>query len=567
MATAWIVFWFLAPRGFADGKAFSTVAVSTAVTMPDQRALLVWSNGVERLAIETRIVGEGTNFAWAVPLPSAPRVEAGSVGLFPTLAWLTPPRLVTRAEARGLLVLCALGLAWLLLRVRKSTPVEWMDPVAILAVCSGYLGIGESGSWFGLAIPAVVFAAWGVWRVRRGEPGWAWSGGIALFLVLATLVFAWIFPVMHTASAGHDLVGTEGQDGVQILDRQVAGVFESTTVAAQDPAALEGWLKTNGYRMAEAARPVIEAHVRDGWVFVASRVRRDVAVVGPQALHPLVFTFATPKPVYPLRLTGVENGPLEVELYVLGPGRARVAGFELMDARPAIHPQPTSDSRELGNLSRSDFNVLHPMLRALASEAPFATRLRATLSPEQMRKDAIVEWDGAERFEREVYSTQAAVLKCVIGFGGAWLGGMVLLAAVLRFRPSMENWLNRLAVGSLALAAGVAVIGFHGLPTVSVRPEIRNASRFYRDVAEGVFFEAAQNLDRSGTLPSVESLRVEIRKVAGKGRLSPGASMMEEDSPRNYIVRAILGDVEMVYFDDFGQAFPRRVSEMRRKER
>jgi len=28
--------------------------------MPDQRGLLVWSNGVERLAIETRIVGEGT---------------------------------------------------------------------------------------------------------------------------------------------------------------------------------------------------------------------------------------------------------------------------------------------------------------------------------------------------------------------------------------------------------------------------------------------------------------------------------------------------------------------------
>ena len=44
--------------------------------MPDQRALLVWSNGVERLAIETRIVGEGTNFAWVVPLRSWPSVDS-----------------------------------------------------------------------------------------------------------------------------------------------------------------------------------------------------------------------------------------------------------------------------------------------------------------------------------------------------------------------------------------------------------------------------------------------------------------------------------------------------------
>ena len=129
---AFVLGLFLVPmKGWADGKAYPPVAVSTEVTMPDPRALLVWSNGVERLAIETRIVGEGTNFAWVVPLPSAPKVEAGTVGLFPTLAWLTSPKLVNETEPGWWLVWSTSGLAFLFLRVRRNTPLEWMDAVAI----------------------------------------------------------------------------------------------------------------------------------------------------------------------------------------------------------------------------------------------------------------------------------------------------------------------------------------------------------------------------------------------------------------------------------------------------
>ena len=129
---AFVLGLFLVPmKGWADGKAFPPVAVSTEVTMPDQRALLVWSNGVERLAIETRIVGEGTNFAWVVPLPSEPKVEAATVGLFPTLAWLTPPKVVNETESGWWWVWSASGLTCLFLRVRRNTPLEWMDAVAI----------------------------------------------------------------------------------------------------------------------------------------------------------------------------------------------------------------------------------------------------------------------------------------------------------------------------------------------------------------------------------------------------------------------------------------------------
>jgi hypothetical protein len=36
-------------------------------------------------------------------------------------------------------------------------------------------------------------------------------------------------------------------------------------------------------------------------------------------VHPLSFTFQSPEPVYPMRLTGVDAQPVSVELYVFGP--------------------------------------------------------------------------------------------------------------------------------------------------------------------------------------------------------------------------------------------------------
>src|ERR1051326_5694263 len=77
-----------ARRAAADGKVYAPVAVAAQPVIPDQRALICYSNGVERLVIETRFFGPGTNFAWVIPLPAKPLVEQASVGLFPTLDYL-----------------------------------------------------------------------------------------------------------------------------------------------------------------------------------------------------------------------------------------------------------------------------------------------------------------------------------------------------------------------------------------------------------------------------------------------------------------------------------------------
>jgi len=293
--------------------------------------------------------------------------------------------------------------------------------------------------------------------------------------------------------------------------------------------------------------------VRDGWVFVASRVRREATFDGPHALHPLVFTFAAAKPVYPLRLTGVDNGPLKVELFVLGPARARIPGFDVVDARPTAYPEPELEFRQSPRVSPPTFNVIHPALRALAGDAAFATRMNATLSPEQMLADAVVEWDGNTPHQQARYSARGAALTCVQGFGGGWLVCLVLAAAGMRFC----SWSGRRAIGILSaaavLAGGIGSVCFLRMPVVPVRMESRFEWMMAPRRAERVFNQAGLEFKRGDPLPSVDAVRAAIRNVLKTDPALVSRPMIEEDSPRNYVVRAVPGDVEMVYFNDHGQ--------------
>jgi hypothetical protein len=85
---------FLPVVVLADGMVVPTIAFPAKVTVPDQRALICYTNGTERLVIETRFTGAGTNFAWVVPLPSQPVIEEATTGLFATLQYLFRPQII-----------------------------------------------------------------------------------------------------------------------------------------------------------------------------------------------------------------------------------------------------------------------------------------------------------------------------------------------------------------------------------------------------------------------------------------------------------------------------------------
>ena len=84
-----------------------------------------------------------------------------------------------------------------------------------------------------------------------------------------------------------------------VAQQQVAGL-EATTLAANDSAALNGWLQEHGYPASEALREYFAPYVERGWMMNAFRY--DPAQRGARAgfsSRAITLSFRTPRPYFP----------------------------------------------------------------------------------------------------------------------------------------------------------------------------------------------------------------------------------------------------------------------------
>ena len=495
---------FLAPMASrADGKVFPSVAVPESVRIPDQRAILSWSKGVERLVIETRFSGRGSNFAWVVPLPSPPVVEAASTGLFTTLTQLMQPKVV------------------------HAPTHYWLFGVIVTPI----IAAGLSG------------------RVRLRDLAIV----VAILLVLASM----LLPSLATAKAG---VGA-GAGLVEILDHQRAGVFESTTLTGRDPTAVRQWLTQNGYQMPPEVEPVIRDYLSEGWVFVASRVHQSLETNGPSALHPLQFTFPTQNPVYPLRLTGVGNGDLEVDLFVFGEERAVADHFDVIESHPT---RLTTDRADI-YFSLQELPLAHEGLIAVASGAPWVTRLRGRLTPETLRQDAVLRWSGQKSRREVLYSSEGA-WKTALNWT---VNGFNLLVIGLAFHARVRPGASPFRLKTLLSGAGIlllaTVIIRLVLPVVPVRLKTKTNMWVQNSQARHEQLElqmaAAEAIDTNAPI-TVEKVRQtiarELPKMFAITRSAKSSTtgykpqIREEDSPWNYSLRGRSNGVDLILHDAIG---------------
>jgi hypothetical protein len=504
-------------RAAADGKVFPPAAFPANVTIPDQRALIHFTNGTERLVIETRFTGSGTNFAWVVPLPNQPLIEEASTGLFPTLQYLFQPEVRHTIPRLYMAILSGVVLVWLLSRRVVRSPIM-----------------------------------------------------VAVLFLLCGLLASLLLPALAKGKAG----GTDsGSPGVSILERKLVGVFETTTISSRDPAALQSWLRENGFVVSTNSGPVIASYVKDGWVFVAAKVRRDRDIAETATTHPLSFTFKTEKPVYPMRLTGVDNGPVQVELYVFGPSRAKARYFKTerctRPGYPLMVPDRTPDFRIRSPASP---NIVHPLLRNWVDGSPAATKLSARLTPQQMRQDVWIEWITFAEKKHTLYSHKGAAT-----LAGNWAAGMLAMGmGVIWIRraktgsPQVLKRAGNLVLASLALGGAI----FLALPKVDVRltrwPGMQtiNNLRHLSSLASGV-----EPATRGEVLAEINGFIASERAISSgeparrwfENRLL-GGLIREEDSPGNFILREHAGELQFVAYDAQGGESVMMVMPLRAEE-
>jgi len=125
-----------------------------------------------------------------------------------------------------------------------------------------------------------------------------------------------------------------GQDAVVVLEIKTVGNYDVAVLAATDADALAGWLTKHKFNWPKKHRGVLDHYVKKKWFFVAVKINLEKAdsaareLLRKGELHPLKITFDSPQCVYPLKISSVNKGFSDVDIYVFGTDRL---ACEVMD--------------------------------------------------------------------------------------------------------------------------------------------------------------------------------------------------------------------------------------------
>ena len=328
-----------------DGGVYpSIIAEPSDILIPAQQAAIVFDGAKETLILQIQFKGEGESFAWLVPVPSRPEVDAANPGFFSFLESISQPKVVTSG----------------------------------FPVLSGILAV--------LLLLSFPFLA-----SRRSVLFWAKA--------LAAIIFgAFVLSVLWTNSGP---MGSRGIDhvavpGVMVHEAETVGPYDIAVLSSDDPHALALWFKKNEYFFPEEAAIVIREYVLENWYFVVCRLSSNQVNQVPEwQITPLELTFATHEVIYPLRLTSSGFGDSHVLLYTLGRSFFRANGFRVEDARK-IAPYLREVMKKRSGMDLGKFGDL------------YLTKLHGRLSPAQMKMDAVLTPDARqEEFCSVVYTKEA----------------------------------------------------------------------------------------------------------------------------------------------------------------
>ncbi len=107
---------------------------------------------------------------------------------------------------------------------------------------------------------------------------------------------------------------------VDVVSRGQIGSYETAVLRANQPGALLGWLKRNGFASDARLGSWIGPYVERGWAITAFRFRPEGAAFSSA---PMMISFRTPSPFYPYREPTATNAPASrsLRIYLVAPER------------------------------------------------------------------------------------------------------------------------------------------------------------------------------------------------------------------------------------------------------
>ncbi len=196
----------------------------------------------------------------------------------------------------------------------------------------------------------------------------------------------WPFDDDETDGVGAAPSGGAGP-GVGVVDRQRLGPFDVARLTADDPEALGAWLRDNDFTLPARLKSALRPYVEQNWEYVAVRLSPDSGDTPLHgALDPIHLTFASDRPVYPMRLSRLATTPQFLRLYVLSAHRMRTEstiGGEAPEVAFAGKVGAGNGEDGLGGLAEGT-----PYLTAIDQEFPDPSRISGDHTLHRAANDA-----------------------------------------------------------------------------------------------------------------------------------------------------------------------------------
>lgn len=411
----------------ADGKFFA-LKVADEPGIQAQRAVLVFQDGVETLILQSDVAGDETAYGWLLPLPAEPTtIEACAPNTLTALDALLQPHIAHPLEGG----------------------VPFMIAVVVIVLLACMSHVHHAAHPRASAAPAIQLAR------------------LALRILVPVLLVGLLLP---TLSRHHGLSAD-----ITVLRRTQAGVYDIAVIKGSEARGVMEWLSEHGFRCPPSAAAVIHDYVAQDWCFLAARVAPEAG--GTATHHPVKVAFPASEAVYPLRLTGSDGQPIQLDLFVVAERQAAATGLHTWtchrfarDAHyfglPAIFDCDTPPIFHAMHKPHTVIGV--PAVSNLMWSGCIVTRLHGRLGPRDMQKDLPMTWRDASPQRATVFS-QPGALRLSFAYGAALFA---LLIVWFSWRAARQRWtLGKLLRRRFLVAAvlGIALGGVRYL-TLDISP-------------------------------------------------------------------------------------------------
>lgn len=397
----------------ADGKFFRQLEAVDEPGIQAQRAVIAFKDGIETLIVQSDVQGNdtsyGSSYGWLLPLPAEPTaiVPCEPISLN-ALSRIVQPKF---ADSPGPFLLFSLALM-----------------LIMIAACFDHM-----------------------WRHARGINRTS-PARVALGVFVVLLLACLSLPSL-SHNRGHT-------GGIEVLQTSKAGVYDVAVIKGQTVETVEGWLTSNGFACPPSARSVIQEYVANDWCFLAAKVAPSAK--GTSTHHPLKISFPTSHAIYPMRLTGSDGNPIQLDLFVIAERQATTATMktwvcdvfrrDIGDRRFSTYAPEIPNIYTGRELRFSRIGI--PDVTELMWPGCVVTRLHARLNATDMAEDIILTWLDPKPTQARVYS-QASAAGWSVSIAAT---AIVLLFAWFTQKAVKENWSWRVLVRRLAMAALVGIL-------------------------------------------------------------------------------------------------------------